>query len=242
MVSYSCLNNINQPQRRTESITIGRLAPDFIALSTFGYIRLSDYKGKWLIISSSPSAFSNVATTEVIDASLNYDKILERGANMIGLTVDSNNANLAWVYDIYQTTGISVPFPIVSDVDLAISEMYGMLNPDRMYTETVRSTFIIDPSGKIKAIYILPATSGKSFDELLRMFDSILIKEKYNLDTPAGWKPGDQVLLPNVNSYQEIIGRVNNQEALGYNCPFWYVCYTNLNTESTGSNTEIREP
>ena len=240
MISYNSLNNINQLQKRAECITIGRLAPDFIALSTFGYIKLSDYKGKWLLIASSPSAFSNVATTEIIDAALNYDKILERNANMIGLTADTNNSNLAWVYDIYQKTGITVPFPIISDVDLAISEMYGMLNPDKMYTETVRSTFIIDPLGKIKAIYIVPSTSGKSFNELIRMLDSIQIKQKYNLDTPAGWKQGDPVLLPNANSYQEIIDRMNNEEASGYHCPFWYVCYTNLNTENTGGNTGIK--
>ena len=242
MISYSSLNNINQPQRRAECITIDRLAPDFIALSTFGYVRLSDYKGKWLFIMSSASAFNNVATTEIMDAALNYEKFLERNADIIGLTADTNSANLAWVYDIFQKTGITIPFPIISDVDLTLSELYGMLNPDRMFAQTVRSTFIINPFGKIQGILTMPASTGKNTNEYIRLLDSMQIKEKYNLDTPAAWKPGDPVLIPNANSYQEIIARVNSEEALGYNCPFWYVCYTNINTETTGSNAEIKQP
>lgn len=235
MISNNSVNNINQPQRRIENITIGRLAPDFIALSTFGYVRLSDYKGKWLILSSSPSAFGAVSTTELIETAQLYPELLERNANLIGLTTDNLSANLAWVYDIYQKTGITIPFPIIADADLTISELYGMLNPDRLYGETVRDEFIIDPSGRIKAIITVPVATGRDTEQIIRILDSIQLEEAYGLQTPAGWSPGEPVLLPNVTSYEELINRINNQEALGYYCPAWYVCYTNFNPESVNN-------
>ena len=237
MISYNSVNNINQPQRTTDCITIGRLAPDFIGLSTLGYIKLSDYRGKWVILVSNPSAFGAVSTTEIIDAAQNYPEVLERNASIIGLTTDNIYANLAWVYDIYQKTGITIPFPIIADADLTISELYGMLNPDRLYSETVRDTFIINPAGRIMAIITLPVSTGRNIDELMRIFDSIKIKEEYNLNTPARWKPGDPLLLPNTTSYEEIINRINNKEILGYDCPFWYVCYVYLNNGNGNTTT-----
>lgn len=230
----SC-NNINQTQTIPNNVTIGRLAPDFIALSTLGYIRLSDYRGKWVILASSPSAFGTVSTTELISAAQYYDAFLEKNAYYIDLTTDNIYANLAWVYDIYQKTGITIPFPIIADADLVISESYGMLNPDRQYGETIRGTFLIDPSGRIRAIYTTPVSTGRNMEELVRIFDSIQIKENYNFNTPANWKPGEPVLLPNTTSYEEIVNRINNKEILGYECPFWYVCYTYLNSGNAGN-------
>ena len=198
---------------------------------------MSDYRGKWLILASSPSAFGAVATTEIINAAQYYNDLLERNANIVALTTDNIYANLAWVYDIYQKTGITIPFPIISDSDLAISELYGMLNPDRAFVESVRDVFLIDPSGRIRAIITLPLSTGRNSAELIRIFESIQVEENYNFNTPAEWQPGDPVLLPNPTSYEELIDRMNNQEALGYNCPSWYVCYTYLNQESGNNAT-----
>ncbi len=103
--------------------------------------------------------------------------------------------------------------------------------------ETVRDVFIIDPSGRIKAIITVPVTTGKNTDQLIRILDSIQLQETYGFQTPAGWNPGEPVLLPNVTSYEELINRINNQETLGYYCPAWYVCYTNFNTESVNNAT-----
>ncbi len=235
MISYNSINN-NQPQRRNECITIGRMAPDFIALSTQGYVRLSDYKGKWVLLASQPTAFNDVSTTEIISAAQFYSELLKRNTYMIGLTTDNIYANLAWVYDIYQKTGITIPFPIIADADLQIAEMYGMLNPDRLYGETVRDAFIISPFGRIRSILTLPASTGRSGEELIRVIDSLQIKEKYNLDTPANWKPGEPVLAPTPTTYDELINRVNASESLGYNCPSWYLCYTNLPPEANNNN------
>lgn len=228
MISYSSVNNMNTPSTRSECITIGRLAPDFIALSTQGYVRLSDYKGKWLLLASSPYAFGAVSTTEIISLAQNYEELKKRNVEVISITTDNLPANLSWIYEIYQSTGIAIPFPIIADADLSISELYGMLNPDRMYGETVRDAFIINPFGKIRSILSLPVTNGRSGEELLRIIDALQFTEQYNLYTPAGWHPGDPALLPTPNTLDEIIARVNTSEALGINCPSWYVCYTNM--------------
>ena len=226
-----------QSQRGSEHFTINRLAPDFIALSTHGYVRLSDYRGKWLVLASYPFSFGSVSTTEVISLAENYPEMAARDVQVLALTTDSNSANLAWVYDIYQKTGIAVPFPIIDDTNLQISEMYGMINPDRMYGETVRSAFIINPEGIIKSILILPVSSGRSGEELLRIIDSLQATEKYDLQTPAGWNMGDPLVLPVPNTYEEIIEREENKASLNLNCPFWYVCFQDI-PESPAPNTQ----
>ncbi|MGB4661469.1 MAG: redoxin domain-containing protein, partial [Mobilitalea sp.] len=155
-------NNINnqENERRTECVTIGRLAPDFTALSTQGYIKLSDYRGKWVLLSSNPMGFTPVSTTEIIAAAQNYSEFQKRNTQLLSLTTDNNFANLAWIYDISQNTGVTIPFPIITDRNYTLSELYGMYNPDRVYEESVRDVFIINPVGKIMAIITLPVSCG----------------------------------------------------------------------------------
>jgi len=225
-------SNVNNQEnaRRPEFITIGRLAPDFTALSTQGYIRLSDYRGKWVLLSSHPMAFAPVSTTEIIAAAQNYSEFQKRNVQLLSITTDNNLANLAWINDISRNTGIAIPFPIISDRNYAISELYGMLNPDRVYEESVRDSFIISPAGKIRAIITLPVSSGRGVYEFLRVLDSLQLTEEYNLYTPSGWYPGEPVVVPPPNTYDELVNTVNNGASLGLQCPFWYLCYTNINT------------
>lgn len=232
-------NNLNEPDRERECITIGRMAPDFIALSTQGYIRLSDYRGYWVLLASQPMAFSATATTELIATAHYYPEISKRNIVVIGLTVDNAYSNLAWVYDIYQKTGVQILFPIIADADLKVSELYGMLNPDRMYAESVRDAFIINPSGRIQAIITLPTSCGRNVEEILRIIDSLQITAEYGYQTPAGWKPGSPIVVePTPISYDDLINRVNTKESQGLLCPFWYLCYKNLNTVNE-TNTEV---
>lgn len=236
MISYNSINNnINQRESDSGCITIGRLAPDFIEMSTQGYVRLSDYRGKWVLLASEPMAFKPVGTTELIKATQFYPELLSRNAVMISLTTDNIYSNLAWIYDIYQKTGVTIPFPVIADSDLSISEQYNMLNPNRMYGETVRDAFIINPYGRIRSILTLPSSCGRNFQELLRILDSLQITEQYNLDTPADWQSGDPVLVPPPTTYDELINRLNTADSHGLQCPFWYVCYTDL----PGSNADI---
>lgn len=233
MISYNSINDNNHIHLSigNECITIGRLAPDFAALSTKGYIQLSNYRGKWVIFISQPTAFASVATTELIGTAIIYPELLKRNVEMLCLTTDNIYANLAWVYDIHQKTGIDIPFPIITDADLRISELYGMLNPDRMYEESVRSAFVINPNGRIKAVLTLPTSCGRNGNELLRVLDSLQITEKYNLYTPADWRQGDPLLMPTPTSYEDLIKSIENAESGNIRCPFWYVCYTDLPTE-----------
>jgi peroxiredoxin (alkyl hydroperoxide reductase subunit C) len=243
MVSYNSINNnLNQRERGSECITLGRLAPDFIAMSTQGYVRLSDYRGKWVLLASEPMAFKPVGTTELIKAAQFYPQLLERNAVMVALTTDNIYSNLAWVFDIYQKTGITVPFPVIADSDLSISEQYGMLNPDRLYGETVRDAFIINPYGRIRSILTLPSSCGRNFQELTRILDSLQITEQYNLETPADWQPGGSVLVPPPTTYDEIINRLNTADNHGLQCPLWYVCYTDLPDSNPDVSPQNEEP
>jgi peroxiredoxin (alkyl hydroperoxide reductase subunit C) len=167
-----------------------------------------------------------------------YPEYLKRNVQIIALTTDNNFANLAWVYDVFIKTGITIPFPIISDNDKVISNLYGMVNPDRTYEESVRDAFLINPAGKIAAIVTMPHTTGRNAVELLRIIDAIQITENYNYYTPAAWQPGNPVLAPPVYTYEELINRVNSAAELGYDCPFWYLCYKNINTETQQINYE----
>lgn len=228
-------------QDRINTVTVGRLAPDFRALSTRGYINLSDYRGSWVVLFSHPAAFSPVSTTEIIMGSYYYPEYLKRNVQIIALTTDNNFANLAWVYDVFNKTGITVPFPVISDNNKEISNLYRMVNADRTYEESVRDAFLIDPEGKIAAIVTMPHTNGRNAIELLRIIDALQVTKNYNYYTPAAWQPGDPVLVPPVHTYEDLINRVDSAAELGYECPFWYVCYKNMTaeTETEAINNQI---
>ena len=230
-------NNINIPEipdTRT-CITIGRKAPDFVALTTQGYIRLYDYMGKWVVLSSTPMAFTPVSTSEMISSAMLYPELEKRNATLIGLTTDNLFANLAWVNDVYEKTGILYPYPIISDNDKIISDLYGMMSPDRQHEVTVRDSIIINPSGYIRSILTLPITCGRSGEELLRILDSLQITDEYNLFTPAGWQQGEPVIVPSPTNVDEMM-KVNQQTDPNVQCPFWYLCYENLPTEANSND------
>lgn len=238
---------ITEREKTTEShkgrLTLGRLAPDFMALSTQGYIKLSDYRGKWVVFSSTPMAFTSVSTSEMLGAAILQRELEKRNATMIGLTTDNNYANLAWVNEVYQKTGVLNPYPIISDNDKVISNLYGMMSPDRLFDITVRDSFIINPQGYIRSILTLPITCGRSGEELLRVLDSLIITENYGLATPAGWKQGDPVLLPAPHNVEEMM-EINQHTDPNLTCPFWYLCYTDLSSvaESDGDEHNVAEP
>jgi peroxiredoxin (alkyl hydroperoxide reductase subunit C) len=236
------VNSENIIPARKECVTLGRLAPDFMALSTHGYIRLSDYRGKWLVLTSHPMSFTPVSTTEIIQASRNYAEYIKRNTNYLTLTTDNNFANLAWIYDIYKTTGVIVPFPIITDSDKEISQLYGMMNMDRRYEESVRDGFIINPEGKIRAILSLPTTTGRGGYEILRVLDSLQLEEKYHYYTPADWNPGDPVIVPAPNTSEELFKRINTMDSSGYQCPSWYLCFTNMENEIKNSAPAANNP
>lgn len=200
-------------------------APDFTAQSTFGQISLSDYRGKWVVLFSHPGDFTPVWTTEFIAFAEQYHSFLERDTQLIGLSLDSNSSHLAWVYNIYENTGIHIPFPIVEDKTMDIAKMYGMIAPDISTKTTVRNVFIIDPQGIIRAILIYPLSNGRYIPEILRLVVALQTSDREKIATPADWFPGQPVVVPAPATYDELLKRVEQGE---YDCIDWYLCFKEI--------------
>lgn len=145
------------------NVKIGEIAPDIEAVSTKGNINLNNYRGKWVVLFSHPGDFTPVCTTEIIAFSKANTYFEDLNTSLIGLSVDSNNSHLAWLYDIYQKTGIEVPFPIIADPNGQIARRYGMISNEVNPTQTVRNVFIIDDKGVVRAIFIYPMNVRKMY-------------------------------------------------------------------------------
>lgn len=140
----------------------------------------------------------------------------------MGLSIDSNPSHLAWVENIRRTQGVTIPFPILADRDGAIARRYGMFSADEKNYSTVRNVFIIDPEGIIRAMLIYPYTNGRYIPEILRLLDALQISAKEGVVTPANWKPGEPVLIPPPQTYEELMKRSEDQ---ALSCIDWYLCY-----------------
>ncbi|WP_167958290.1 peroxiredoxin [Anaerosporobacter faecicola] len=208
-------------------ITIGMHAPDFTAQTTFGPKKMSDYKGKWVIFFSHPGDFTPVCTTEFVAFSQAYQQFQDLGADLIGLSIDSNPSHLDWVYTIQQLTGITVPFPVIADRDGSISRLYGMIAPDASQTETVRNVFFIDRDQVIRAILIYPLTNGRSIPEILRLLQALQTTDQQGVVTPANWTKNQPVLVPPAKTYTELMAREDNPESMNLQCMDWFWCYKN---------------
>ena len=214
------------------NLSIGMKAPDFSANTTFGPIRFSDYKGKWVVFFSHPGDFTPVCTTEFLAFAQAYPQFLEKNVQLLGLSIDSNPSHLAWVYSIYETTGITIPFPVVADRTGDIARLYGMIAPDASTQETVRSVFIIDPEQTIRAILIYPLTNGRSIPEIMRLVEALQKTDKDKVVTPANWQPGQATMVPAPKTYNDLLERQNSPEKQGLSCKDWFWCYNQLPSAS----------
>lgn len=211
------------PNMQGRSLTIGMKAPDFMAETTFGPVKMSDYSGKWLVFFSHPGDFTPVCTTEFISFAKYYPEFAKRNCSLLGLSIDSNPSHLAWVYNISKMTGIQIPFPVVADRNMMVARTYGMLPENSISAQTVRNVFIIDPEQKIRAILQYPMTNGRNIPEILRLLDALQTTDKDGVVTPANWMPGQPVIVPYPKTYDELLERVNNPA--GYSCMDWYLCF-----------------
>jgi peroxiredoxin (alkyl hydroperoxide reductase subunit C) len=206
------------------SITIGQIAPDFEAKTTHGKVKLSDYKGKWVILFSHPGDFTPVCTTEFIAFAKKFDEFQKRGVELIGLSVDSLPSHIAWVRDIEANFGVSIPFPIIADLDTTVCRLYGMIHPHISHISPIRSLFVIDPNRIVKMIFFYPTGVGRNLDEIIRIIDGLQLVAKERVDTPADWKPGDPVLVEPPHTQSGAVDRLKE----GYDCKTWYLCYRKL--------------
>ena len=221
------INNIDSESSR-QCLTIGRIAPDFTAITTEGPITMSQYRGKWVLFFSHPGDFTPVCTSEFIAFAELNDEFVKRNIQLLGISIDSNPSHLGWLYEIYEMTGIKMPFPLIADRDAYIAELYGMVNPDRIYEQSVRDVFIIDPNQRIRSILAYPATNGRNMYELLRLMDALQTSTTYGVSTPANWMPGDPVIIPVARTLDEAIARGEDPQALELNCLGWWYCFKDV--------------
>lgn len=175
-------------------LRIGDSAPDFIARSTAGEVKLSDFRGRWLILFSHPADFTPVCTTEFVELARMADEFAQRDCALMALSVDSLFSHFAWLRMIRDRFDVEVRFPIVEDPTLVIGRAFGMVAPQDSDSATVRTTFFIDPAGTIRAMTCYPANMGRSIPEMLRMLDALQAVDAQHGLAPANWQPGDPLL------------------------------------------------
>ncbi len=186
------------------SLRLGDEAPDFTASTTLGEIQFHKWIGDdWVILFSHPADYTPVCTTELGAASKLKIEFENRKVKIIAISVDDLEHHLGWINDINETQNTVVDFPIIADPEKKVSALYDMIHPNASLTHTVRSVFIIGPDKKIKLIITYPASTGRNFNELLRVIDSLQLTAQYNVVTPANWKNGDDCIISPVLSNEE---------------------------------------
>jgi thioredoxin-dependent peroxiredoxin len=196
------------------SLSLGDIAPDFEAETTEGPIHFHDWIGdSWVVLFSHPKSYTPVCTTELGYMASIEPEFARRGVKIIGLSVDPVEANEGWAKDIEETQGTAPNYPIISDSDFKVAKLYGMLAASTegdassrtpADNQTVRNVFVIGPDKKVKLILVYPMTTGRNFDEVLRVIDSLQLTANHKVATPAQWQQGDKVI---------IAGSVNNEQA-----------------------------
>jgi alkyl hydroperoxide reductase subunit AhpC len=182
------------------ALQLGDMVPNFTQDSTEGRINFYNYiDGHWAILFSHPADFTPVCTTELGQVAKLKHEFDKRGVKVIGLSVDPLESHRAWLKDIEEVEGATINFPILADYDRKVARLYGMIHPNADDTFTVRSVFIIDPQKRLRLTLTYPAATGRNFQEILRVIDSLQLTDSKKVATPADWKPGDEVIiLPSV--------------------------------------------
>jgi alkyl hydroperoxide reductase subunit AhpC len=202
------------------TLRLGDVAPDFTTDSTQGPLSLHAWLGdSWGVLFSHPGDFTPVCTTELGTAARLAEEFARRDTKLLGLSVDSVESHLAWEDDIMQTQGAAVGFPIIADEDRHVSSLYDMIHPHESETATVRSLFVIGADKRVKLILVYPMSTGRNFDEVLRVIDSLQLTARHKVSTPANWRAGEDVLIS---------GSVSDDEARqtypqGWNAPRPYL-------------------
>jgi peroxiredoxin (alkyl hydroperoxide reductase subunit C) len=208
-----------EPAELLQMPVIGEKAPEFDALTTHGRLKLSDLKGKWVILFSHPADFTPVCTTEFMAFAAIADELKELNVQLVGLSIDSVHSHLAWVRNIKEKMGVEIPFPIIADLDMKVAKTYGMLHPGQSTTSTIRTVFFIDDKGVMRAMLYYPMSNGRSMPEILRITKALQTSDAHGIATP-----GEKVIVPAPKTPEEIEKRMKE----GYECKDWYLCFKNL--------------
>ena len=178
------------------TLRLGDIAPDFEQDTTIGRIRFHEWLGNsWGVLFSHPADFTPVCTTELGYTAKLKQEFDKRNVKVLALSVDPVDSHKKWINDINETQSTTVNFPIIADPDRKVSQLYDMIHPNANATLTVRSVFIVDPNKKIRLTITYPASTGRNFDEILRVIDSLQLTDKYSVATPVNWKDGEDVII-----------------------------------------------
>ncbi|VWD03939.1 peroxidase [Burkholderia lata] len=188
------------------SLRLGDIAPDFKQESSLGTIKFHDWLGNsWGVLFSHPADYTPVCTTELGLTSKLKGEFEKRNVKVIALSVDGVESHKGWINDINDTQSTVVGFPIIADADRKVSQLYDMIHPNANETLTVRSLFVIDPNKKVRLTITYPASTGRNFDEVLRVIDSLQLTDNYKVATPGNWKDGDDVVIvPSLQDPEEL--------------------------------------
>lgn len=187
------------------SLRIGDVAPNFKAETSIGNIDFYEFLGdSWGVLFSHPADYTPVCTTELGRTASLKGEFEKRNVKVLALSVDSAESHKGWIKDINETQNTNVEFPIIADEDKKIADLYDMIHPNASETLTVRSLFVISPDKKVKLMLTYPASTGRNFDEVLRVIDSLQLTAKYSVATPADWKDGDDVVVMNSIKTEDI--------------------------------------
>ncbi|MFE1746075.1 peroxiredoxin [Coleofasciculus sp. H7-2] len=181
-------------------LRLGDQVPDFTQDSTDGKINFYEWAGdSWVVLFSHPADFTPVCTTELGEVARLKPEFDKRNVKAIALSVDDVNSHKGWVGDIEETQNVGLNYPILADPDKKVSDLYDMIHPNAANTVTVRSVFVIDPKKKLRLTFTYPPSTGRNFDELLRVIDSLQLTDNYSVATPVNWKEGDDcVIVPSL--------------------------------------------
>ena len=203
---------------------IGEPAPDFEAETTQGPISLSALRGKWVVLFSHPADFTPVCTTEFLAFAKIHDELEALNVQLIGLSVDSVSAHLAWIHDIREKMGVAIPFPVIADLTMKVAKRYGMIHPGQSSTAAVRCVFFIDDKGIMRAMIYYPLQNGRYMPEILRLVKALQTTDKFKVSTPANWQPGEKVVVPAPKTTADMEKRLSE----GLDCKEWYLCFKKI--------------
>ncbi|MDP0492856.1 MAG: peroxiredoxin [Fusobacterium sp. JB021] len=210
---------------------IGEKAPSFRAMTTNGKINFpDDFSGKWVILFSHPADFTPVCTTEFMRFAIMEKEFKEINTELIGLSIDSLSSHIAWLRSIENMEygdykGQKVNFPVIADISMKVSKLYGMLHPSAANTQTVRAVFIIDPNAIVRTILFYPASTGRNFEEIKRTLMSLQKVDEQNIATPCNWTPGDDVIIHLPESKKEADAIAEKAKSDEYNSLDWYLTF-----------------
>lgn len=208
-----------------QKLHIGMKAPDFECDTTFGKFKLSDFKGKWLVFFSHPGDFTPVCTTEFLAFASCYNEFRALDTELLALSIDSNTSHLAWVHNIHSNSGVEIPFPVIADVTGKIAKLYNMTTVNNF--SCVRTVYIIDPAGVIRAYLSYPKEIGRSIFEILRLVTALQTSDTQNVVTPANWEKGTPTIVKSPSTYEDLKERILNSSS--YNYFDWYLCFKKEN-------------